>query len=110
MATLRTCSAPTNRGTRKTVRSSAAARTACNSCTTARAGGSPRRRGIRPCDQPRAALVREVGPRPFRDHEKAVAEADEEENVDREPGDPGEEAAQFQESEIGDGGGAADGG
>ena len=43
-------------------------------------------------DEPRAALPRQVRPRPREQHDEAVAEADQEEDVDEEPRDPGDEA------------------
>ena len=46
-------------------------------------------------DQPRAALVADVGPRPLDHHDEPVAEADEVEDVEAAPGEPGREAAQL---------------
>ena len=53
-------------------------------------------------------MVGEVRPGPLQDHQDAVAEADEEEDVDGQPGGPGNEAAEFDAPEIGDSRGAAD--
>src|SRR4051794_1982202 len=41
-------------------------------------------------DQSRTSLIGQVRPGPLRDDEQAVAEADEKEDVDRQPGEPGE--------------------
>src|SRR5262245_13024293 len=42
-------------------------------------------------DQAREALVREVGPGPVGHDREPVAEADQEEDVDHQPGEPGQE-------------------
>jgi len=49
--------------------------------------GAERRR--RPHEKPRVPLVGEVGERPVEHDEEAIAEADEEEDVDAQPGQPG---------------------
>ena len=46
----------------------------------------------RPGDEAGAAIVGEVGPGPTEQDGEAVAEPDQEENVDEEPGDPGDPA------------------
>src|SRR4029077_18866391 len=64
-------------------------------------------------DQAGAALVGEIRPGPLDHHDQAIAESDEEKNVDEEPCQPGEISGQVKLaglSELGDGGGAADGG
>ena len=71
--------------------------------------GGPRCRGF-PCDQPRAALVRQVRPRPLQHHQQAIAEADQKKDVHRQPGEPGHEAAQFEPPEVRHARGASDGG
>ena len=47
---------------------------------------------VRAQDQPRAAVVGQVRPGPREEHHEAVAEADQEEDVDEQPGEPRERA------------------
>src|SRR5216684_1539608 len=61
-------------------------------------------------DQAGAALVGEIGPGPLDENQQAVAKSDEEKNVDEKPGQPGDESGDVNLAELGDGGGAADGG
>jgi len=61
-------------------------------------------------DEAGSALVGEVRPGPLDENQDAVAEADEEKDVDEEPGEPGEESGDVEFAEVGDSGGAADGG
>ena len=72
--------------------------------------GGPSRQVGAAGDQARAAFVGRVGPRPLNEYQQAVAKADEKKNVDEQPGEPGDEAGDVDASELGDGGGAADGG
>src|SRR5207245_7474842 len=53
-------------------------------------------------DEARAALVGDVGPEPVEQHRQPVAEADQERDVDGAPEQPGEPAAQLDETEIAD--------
>src|SRR5438477_12811305 len=53
------------------------------------------------CDEASAALIRHVRPRPLCNDEKAIPESDQKEDVDGQPREPGDEAAQLHESEIG---------
>ena len=64
---------------------------------------------VGPGDQPRAALERDVVPRPVERHDDAVAEADEEVDVRDAPQQPGEEAGERQPAELDDGALAPDG-
>src|SRR5437660_1050707 len=59
-------------------------------------------------DEPGAAPTGGEAERPADEHENAVLEADQVPEVDEEPGDPGDEAAQLQALDIRDGGGATD--
>lgn len=61
-------------------------------------------------DEAGAAFVGHVRPCPLNENEQAVAESDEIENVNEEPGEPGEESGDVNAAEFGDGGGASDGG
>src|ERR1044071_8486501 len=63
---------------------------------------------IRPGDEPCAALVCHVRPRPLQQDEQPVPEADQIEDVDAEPGHPRYEAAEVEPADIRDRGGAAD--
>src|SRR5258708_7188491 len=63
-----------------------------------------------PQDEPRAALVSEVSPGPGKDHHEAVPEADQKEDVDGQPGDPGHEAGELEGSDHGHRRAAPDGG
>src|SRR6266536_6679651 len=63
----------------------------------------------RPGDEPCAAAVRGEAERPADDDEDTVLEADEVPEVDDQPGDPGDQAAEPQPLDVGDRGGAADG-
>ena len=63
---------------------------------------------VRAADQPRAAPVREEAERPAREHEQAVLKADQVPQVDRQPGHPGQRAAEMDPFEVGDGARAAD--
>src|SRR5262245_2113252 len=59
-------------------------------------------------DQPRAALVSEIRPCPVEEHGEPVAESDQEEDVDRQPGHPCYKSAQMQFADLGDRGLPAD--
>src|SRR5690349_2565650 len=61
-------------------------------------------------DEAGAALPAHVCPRPFEEDEEAVAEADQEHDVDEEPREPGRQAREAEAADHRDGGGAADGG
>jgi len=61
-------------------------------------------------DEARAALVGHVRPEPLDENQQAIAEANQEENVNEEPGKPGDEAGDVNFAELRDGGVAADGG
>src|SRR6516164_2783363 len=80
-----------------------------NSIVMARSAGSKKtssadklaRLGLRPLhlfpyvragDQPRAMVIGNVGPGPFDHHKKAIAEADQKEQVNKQPREPGEVA------------------
>src|ERR1043165_1829807 len=54
-------------------------------------------------DQPRAALIGQVGPKPVERHDQAVAEADQEIDVGNAPHQPGDAPGQPQPAEIDDG-------
>src|SRR5512142_3090498 len=70
--------------------------------TRPRAGAlDPRRRAG---DQPRAAVVGDVRPRPLDEDEDPVAEHD----MDEEPGQPGDPARELDAAQVGDGRRAAD--
>src|SRR5207302_11420991 len=62
-----------------------------------------------PGDEPRPALIRRVGPRPLEEDQEPVPEADQEEDVHEEPGEPGDEAREVKPPDDGHRGGAADG-
>src|SRR5260370_16511916 len=53
-------------------------------------------------------MVGEMRPGPRDHHDQAVAESDQEKNMDEEPGQPGEISGQLELAELGDSGGAAD--
>ena len=53
-------------------------------------------------DEPRAVVVSKVSPGPLRHHKETIAEADQEEQVDEEPGQPSEVAGEMQLAEVGD--------
>src|SRR5262249_38024222 len=53
-------------------------------------------------DEPRAALEGNIGPEPVEQHREPIAEADQEEDVDGAPEEPGEPPAQLDEAEIAD--------
>src|SRR5450631_4411111 len=53
-------------------------------------------------DQPRAAFVGDVGPRPLNEHQQPVAETDQEKDVDEEPRQPRNEAGDVDAAELGD--------
>src|SRR5208282_5124796 len=53
-------------------------------------------------DQPRAAIVADVGPRPFDDHDEPVAKSDQKENVHEQPHQPCDESAEMQPRDVGD--------
>src|SRR5258708_9924477 len=63
-----------------------------------------------PQDEPRAALVSEVSPSPGEDHHEAVPEADQKEDVDGQPGDPGYETGELEGADRGHRRAAPDGG
>ena len=56
----------------------------------------------------RAAAVRQEAERPADENEQSVLEADQVPEVHREPGEPGDEAAQPEELDLGDGARASD--
>src|SRR6476619_1564830 len=60
-------------------------------------------------DQAGSALEGEIGPGPFEEHHRAVAKADEKEDVDQQPGPPGEQPRQLEARELRDRARAADG-
>src|SRR6185295_6331975 len=76
-------------------------------------GGPPRgRSGSRfpgVGDESRAALPAQVGPGPFEEDEEAIAEADQEQDVHEEPGEPRGQAVELKAAHHRDRGGAADG-
>ena len=55
------------------------------------------------------ALVGEIGPRPLENDDEPIAESDQEEDVDKEPGEPGEESRKLDPAEVRHRRGAADG-
>jgi hypothetical protein len=55
-------------------------------------------------DQPRAALVSEIRPCPIEEHGEPVAESDQEDDVNHQPGHPRHKTAQMQFADLGDGG------
>src|SRR3954467_976506 len=57
----------------------------------------------RPRDQPRAALVGEVSPRPLDQDDEPVAEPDQEEDVDEEPRPPRDRARELHPHHVRDG-------
>src|SRR4030095_7832185 len=72
---------------------------------------SPTRRlALPPRDQADAALIREVRPRPLHEHDDAVAEPGQLEDVDEEPEHPRHPAGELNPAQISHGRGAADGG
>src|SRR3954447_18061256 len=66
------------------------------------------RRGEIPGNQADAALMREVGPRPLGHHDDAVAEADQPEDVQEDPEQPGDVAGDLQAEHVADCRAAAD--
>src|SRR4051812_5508113 len=60
-------------------------------------------------DQPDTALLCDVGPGPLGHHDKAAAEADQPEDVEKDPEQPGEKPRHIQAEDRADGGAAADG-
>src|SRR6476661_4561610 len=52
-------------------------------------------------DEARPPLIREIGPRPFQHHDDAVPEADQEEDVDEDPEQPGDEPAEMEPADVG---------
>ena len=64
--------------------------------------GSPSGQVSAAGDQPRAAFVGDVGPRPLNEDQQPVAETDQEENVDEQPGQPRDEARDVDAAELGD--------
>jgi hypothetical protein len=59
-------------------------------------------------DQPSAALVRDVGPGPLNENQHAVPEADQKQDVNEQPGQPGDETGNMNLAELGDCGCTAD--
>src|SRR5664280_3244899 len=55
-------------------------------------------------DEPSRALVREVAPSPLEHHEDAVAESDQEQDVDEQPCQPSQEAGDVHLAELRDSG------
>ena len=70
----------------------------------------PTRQLIITRNQACASFVRKVRPRPLDQHDQPVTEADEKENVDEKPGQPGDEARNMKFPKVSDGGSASDGG
>src|SRR6185437_16036515 len=60
-------------------------------------------------DEPGAAFVSEIGPRPLNEHDNAIAKADQEKDMHEQPGKPGEISRDVQLANRGNSGGAADG-
>src|ERR1022692_240689 len=58
-------------------------------------------------DEASAALISQIRPRPLDHHDQAIAESDEKEDVDEEPGEPGKVSGDFEFADLGDGGGAS---
>src|SRR5579864_5618751 len=71
---------------------------------------SPARELGASCNQPRAALIGDIGPRPLNEDQQTVAETDEKENVNEQPRHPRYEAGNMDLAEFGNGCCAADGG
>ena len=55
-------------------------------------------------------MIAEIRPGPVDHHHESISETDQEEDVDQQPGKPGEEARELDSPEVGDGGSASDGG
>src|SRR5690348_6810690 len=70
----------------------------------------PRVGAVRPRvgDEPCASLPGEVGPGPLHHDEHAVLEANEHEDVDEQPGQPGHQPPEPERTNLGDGGRATD--
>src|SRR3989442_14857109 len=62
-----------------------------------------------PGDQPGATMPGDVGPGPLEQHQEAVAEADQERDVDEKPGEPRDEPGQLEPAHDRDGRRAPDG-
>src|SRR2546425_7734727 len=62
-----------------------------------------------PGDQPGATMPGDVGPSPLEQHQEAVAEADQERDVDEKPGEPRDEPGQLEPAHDRDGRRAPDG-
>src|ERR1700682_2446228 len=61
-------------------------------------------------DQARAPLVRNIRPRPFNEYEQAIAKADQEKDVNEQPGQPCDEARDVKFAKLRDCRGPSDGG
>src|SRR5262249_30563407 len=68
------------------------------------------RSGVRAGDEPGAAVERDIGPEPLRHYRKPVAVANQEEDMDHAPEQPGRVAGRSDPAEVGNGRSAADGG
>ena len=71
---------------------------------------SPSRKIRAAGDQTRAALISYVGPRPLDENQQAIAESDQEQDVHKQPGQPGDESRNVNLSELRHGSGSSDGG
>src|SRR5262249_53292358 len=60
------------------------------------------------CDEPNAALHRDIGPRPLDHHEESVAEPDEPEEVQEEPAEPSEDSRDLESKDLTHGGTSSD--
>src|SRR4051794_3052473 len=76
-------------------------------CEQTEAGMPPRLRLVAG-DQARPAAAGDEAEAPADEHEEPVLEPDEVPEVDHQPGDPGDEAAELDALDVGHGGGAAD--
>src|SRR2546426_345350 len=56
-------------------------------------------------NQPGAALVSEIRPRPLDQHNQAIAKPDQEEDMNEQPGQPGQKTGDVDLPELRDGGG-----
>ena len=70
--------------------------------------GGPSREVGTARDQAGTSFVGHIGPCPLNENENTVAKTDEEEDVDEEPGQPGDETRNVDASELGDCSGTAD--
>ena len=70
--------------------------------------GSPAWQFIAAGDEAGAALVGQIRPCPLDHYQQAIAESNQEKDVDEQPCQPGEIAGEHELAELGNGGGAAD--